>query len=312
MVIRGQRHQETRSLLAQLRGQLLHERADAVGTPLQPGAIRRIGRWFAAGAAFVERRRERVIAEITGQAGVVVELNAIGVVVGGDLQDQLGEHRLHLGMHRVEPGHLSGGADRGGAAIAAAAEPGGLAAGEHRAGRHHEAELEPRHHQQSLAMALADQLRQDVLSLQAAVLEVLQAVALTDSAWVVGEAAVPDHRIDGVEMQRRQLPHRLLHARAIAQHIHVVGGEPHRPDLLAQAVGRPRGRRRRGLGAGRLAERQSHRQGQGQQQGQQRHAPATQAPSRSALSPCHRARARWVGQTLRGPCRLQVQAGSAG
>ena len=160
---------------------------------------------------------------------MVVELDAVGAVLAHHLQHQLGDQLLHLRPEGVEPHHFTGGADRVEAAIAFLGEPAAVAPGQLRIGRCHEAEFKPGQHHQPAAAAGGDQLADHVLPLQTPVGEILELAALAHLAGVVGHTAVPHHGVEPVEAQIHPLVQRGLHAGAIAQHRHVVGGKPDAP-----------------------------------------------------------------------------------
>ena len=107
-----------------------------------------------------------------------------------------------------------------------------MALGQRRIRRCHEAKFKPGDHADPTATAGADELAEKILALQTSQGEILQLALLADLTRIIGESAIPNHDIEPVEAQIRQLIDHSLHPATITQHRHVVGGEPNPAQLL--------------------------------------------------------------------------------
>ena len=163
---------------------------------------------------------------------MIVELNTFRVVLTHHLKHEVGDQLLDLGPDWIEPNHFARCACGGQPAIALLGEPGAMALGQRRIRRCHEAKFKPGNHGDATVAAGADELAQIILTLQTSKGEILQLPLLTDLTRIIGQSAIPDHHIEPIKAQIRQLIHRGLHPATVAQHRHVVGGEPDAAKLL--------------------------------------------------------------------------------
>jgi len=181
-----------------------HDFGDFVGAPFDPGGVFGI-RWGLLAVMFagVEVAGVGVVAEVNGEAEVVVELDAVDVVVGDEFGDEGGDVDLDLGVEGAEPVAFDAAAfEPGGGAVAALADPVGVALGDAAVVGEHEAEFEPGDDLQVLAVAFGDGFLEDVAVFEAGV-GVLGGAAdgFLDGAGIEGVAVVEDCGVGGVEVE---------------------------------------------------------------------------------------------------------------
>ena len=181
-----------------------HDFSDFVGAPFDPSRVFGIGRGLLAVVfAGVEFGGVGVVAKVDGEAEVVVELDAVDIVVGDEFGDEGGDVGLDLGVEGAEP--LAGDAaafEPGVAAVAALADPVGVALGDGAVVGQHEAEFEPGDDLEVLAVAFGDGFGQHVAAFESGLwIEGGAADCFLDLAGVEGVAAVEDGGVGGVEVE---------------------------------------------------------------------------------------------------------------
>ena len=171
---------------------------------------------------------------------MVIKLNPIAVILTGNLEHQVKDELLHFRSKGIEPCHFACGADRCATAITFMGQPIWMAPRQFGIGRSHESEFKPGNDQDVAAVGFGDQLSEDVLSLQTPIGEFLQPSLFRNGAWVVRMAAIPNHRINRVEVQCGKLGYSSLHTTAIPHGGHVICREPDPSDFgVRRRLGTP-------------------------------------------------------------------------